>query len=187
MAIFAETLVEEWLNRRGCFTVRGAKGGLLEMDLLAVRYRKDGPPEAIHYEVQASTDPISWMTRWTPELQRRHRIGPNNARRRAPEEMSQCVEAYIAKKFRDPWVVAVREKLWPGAEWRFALVHGVVRHPEELPAIAGHGVEVIDLALVLNELMDRKGKDRPLKTTSSTAADVAALISLDRKLRPGND
>ncbi len=34
VAIFAETLVEEWLNRNGYFTVRGAKAGLLEMDLL---------------------------------------------------------------------------------------------------------------------------------------------------------
>ena len=187
MAIFAETLVEEWLNRKGCFTVRGAKGGLLEMDLLAVRHREGRSPEAVHYEVQASTGPIPWMTKWTPELQREHRIGPNSARRRTPEEMSKCVEGWIFKKFRDPRVEGVREKLWPGADWRFALVHGVVRHPEELPAIGAHGVEVIDLAVVVNELMDRKGKNRPVKTTSSTAADIAALIGVDRELRTGKE
>ena len=81
MALFAETLVEEWLNRRGYFTIRGAKGGLLEMDLLAIRHRKD-EPKALHVEVQASTGPISWITKWTPELQRELKIGANNARKR---------------------------------------------------------------------------------------------------------
>jgi hypothetical protein len=47
VAIFAETLVEEWLNRKGFFTIRGAKGGLLEMDLLAVRYREGEEPEGL--------------------------------------------------------------------------------------------------------------------------------------------
>ena len=186
MALFAETLVEEWLNRRGGFTVRGAKAGLLEMDLLAVRHTEGAQPEAVHYEVQASTGPISWMTRWTPELQRKHGIGPNNARRRTDEEMSACVEAWIGKKFRDDRVEGARRRLWPDAEWRFALVHGVVRHPEELPAIESHGVEIIDLSVVMDELMDRRdrGGVRPLKTTSSTAADVAALIGVDREARP---
>jgi hypothetical protein len=184
VAIFAETLVEEWLNRRGFFTIRGAKGGLLEMDLLAVRYREDKEPEAVHYEVQASTGPISWMTRWTPELQKELDIGPNNARKRDKSQMEECVNNWIYKKFRDPRVEEVREKLWPDADWRFALVHGVVKHTEELPVIAEHGVEVLDLSVVLDELMDREGKDRPVKTTSSTAADIAALIGVDRALGP---
>ncbi len=186
VALFAETLVEEWLNRRGCFTVRGAKAGLLEMDLLAIRHRGDTTPEAVHYEVQASTGPISWMTRWTPELQRKHGIGPNNARQRTDEEMSACVEVWIHKKFLDDRVREVRRRLWPDADWRFALVHGVVRHREELPAIEDHGVEIIDLARVIDELMDRRDRRgvRPVKTTSSTAADVAALIGVDREVRP---
>lgn len=182
VAIFAETLAEEWLNRKGFFTILGAKGGLLEMDLLAVRYREDEEPEAVHYEVQASTGPPSWITKWTPELQKELGIGPNSARKRDQRQMEECVNSWIYKKFRDPRVEEVREKLWPDADWHFALVHGVVRHPKELPAIAAHGVEVLDLSIVLDELMDRKGKGRPVKTTSSTAADIAALIGVDRTL-----
>ena len=37
MALLAESLVEEWLNREGYFTIRGVKHGVGEMDLLAVR------------------------------------------------------------------------------------------------------------------------------------------------------
>ncbi len=185
MALFAETLVEEWLNRRGYFTIRGAKGGLLEMDLLAIRYREDDEPEALHVEVQASTGPISWITKWTPELQRRLGIGANNARKRTDGQMSECVEGWISKKFRDPRVEKVRHELWPGADWQFTLVHGAVRYPEELQAIGDRGVVLVELSVVLDELMDRKGEGRPMKTTSSTAADIAALIGADRTLRPG--
>ena len=37
MALLAESLVEEWLNRQGYFTIRGVKHGVDKMDLLAVR------------------------------------------------------------------------------------------------------------------------------------------------------
>lgn len=186
MAIFAETLVEEWLNREGYFTVRGAKAGLLEMDLLAVRPGTGGV-EALHYEVQASTGPISWMTPWTPALREELGIASSNARGRTPGQLAECVEAWVAKKFADPRVEKVRERLWPGASWGFVLVAGVVRHPKELEEIRSRGVRVLDLASVLDELTGPNGNDRPIKTTSSTAADIAAVIGLDRKLRPGED
>lgn len=35
MALLGESLVEEWLNREGFFTIRGVKHGVGEMDLLA--------------------------------------------------------------------------------------------------------------------------------------------------------
>ena len=37
MALLAEEIVEEWLNRQGYFTIRGVKVGVHEIDLLAVR------------------------------------------------------------------------------------------------------------------------------------------------------
>lgn len=186
MAIFAETLVEEWLNRRGYFTVRGAKAGQLEMDLLAVRPSAEDGVEALHYEVQASTGPISWLTDWTPELQKRHRIGRNSARGRSAEQLAECVGAWVGKKFCDPRVLAARERLWPGARWAFGLVAGEVRHDGELEEIRSREVEVLRLSVVLDELTGEGGGDeRPIKKTSSTAADIAALIEVDRKLRPG--
>lgn len=181
MALFAETLVEEWLNRRGYFTVRGAKGGLLEMDLLAVRPRVGEGPQAVHFEVQASTRPNAWISKWTPRLQRELGVSSNNARKRSEEQLAECVEAWVAKKFLSPKVIEVREGLWPGLSWEHAFVHGVVKHREELPAIAAYGVEVIELASMIDELVERKGK--VFKTTSSTAADIAALIGVDRDMR----
>jgi hypothetical protein len=37
MALLAEEIVEEWLNHHGFFTIRGAKTGVREIDILAVR------------------------------------------------------------------------------------------------------------------------------------------------------
>ena len=48
MALVAETLVEEWLNRKGYFTIRGAKTGQGKIDLLAASFHE---PEALHVEV----------------------------------------------------------------------------------------------------------------------------------------
>ena len=187
MALFAETLVEEWLNRDGYFTVRGAKAGQLEMDLLAVRPdAAAGGFEALHYEVQASTGPISWVTDWTPGLQRRHGIGRNSARGRTAEQLAECVEAWVGKKFSDPRLAAARGRLWPKTEWRFGLVVGEVRHPRELEEIRSRGVEVVGLLHVLDDLT-RHGGGGPIKKTSSTAADIAALIGLDRKRRGDED
>ncbi len=57
MAFLAETLVDEWLNRQGYFTVRGLKDGVSEIDLLGVRRGPSGL-EACHAEVQASFRPV---------------------------------------------------------------------------------------------------------------------------------
>ena len=51
MALLAESLVEEWLNRDGFFTIRGVKHGVGEMDLLAVRPQPDGRVIGWHVEV----------------------------------------------------------------------------------------------------------------------------------------
>src|SRR5215203_4737401 len=48
MALVAETLVEEWLHRKGYFTIRGIKTGSGETDLLAASFRE---PAALHVEV----------------------------------------------------------------------------------------------------------------------------------------
>ena len=57
MALLAEELVEEWLNRQGYFTIRGVKLGVDEIDILAVRFLEGGELEYRHVEVQASMRP----------------------------------------------------------------------------------------------------------------------------------
>src|SRR5215212_11832076 len=50
VALLAETLVEEWLNRQGYFTVRGVKGGVTADFSVIDPYRMmrtGGPPERL--------------------------------------------------------------------------------------------------------------------------------------------
>jgi hypothetical protein len=75
MGLLAESLVDEWLNRAGFFTVRGIKHGVGEMDLLGVRPRMSSL-EAWHVEVQASFRPISYIASLpddAPEEKKRRR------------------------------------------------------------------------------------------------------------------
>ncbi len=58
MAILAESLVEEWLNREGFFTIRGVKHGIEEIDVLAIRHEPEAPVIGWHVEVQASFRPL---------------------------------------------------------------------------------------------------------------------------------
>jgi hypothetical protein len=69
MALLAEELVEEWLNRRGYFTIRGVKLGVHEIDLLAIRPSASGL-ECRHLEVQASVRPVSYITRVPKDVQK---------------------------------------------------------------------------------------------------------------------
>lgn len=62
MALLAEELVEEWLNRQGYFTIRGIKTGVHEIDILAVRH-VSGRLECRHLAVQASMRLVSYITR----------------------------------------------------------------------------------------------------------------------------
>lgn len=61
MTALAESLVDEWLNRQGFFSVRGIKHGVDEIDLLGVRPDGKGL-EAWHVEVQASFRPIGYIS-----------------------------------------------------------------------------------------------------------------------------
>lgn len=61
MALLGEEVVEEWLNRRGYFTIRGIKLGVHEIDILAFRPKANGNHESRHIEVQISTNPIAYL------------------------------------------------------------------------------------------------------------------------------
>lgn len=84
MALVAETLVEEWLNRKGYFTIRGAKTGQGEIDLLAVSFRE---PDALHVEVSVSARAIGYIS------------GPPIAKK-PPEELEASVGEWCIRKFQ---------------------------------------------------------------------------------------
>lgn len=79
MALLAEELVEEWLNRKGYFTIRGVKLGVHEIDLLAIR-PSDAGLECRHLEVQASVRPLATSLA-SRKMFRRQQDGPPVARR----------------------------------------------------------------------------------------------------------
>jgi len=169
MALLAESLVEEWLNRDGYFTIRGVKHGLAEMDLLAVRHRPEGI-EGRHVEVTVSFRPIGYIAR--------DMVGDSGrkgsyVRKRTPEQVEVCGRAYVDAKFRASDKKQLRERLWPGVDWSFHLVHGVVRYPEELKVFAREGVECLPFHRLLSELSRRDWHS----FSGSAGGDLAEIVS----------
>ncbi len=72
-----------------------------------------------------------------------------------------------------------REAMWPGAEWKYVLVHAVVKHPEELREIEKRGVELVPLQTVLEDLCP---PERP-PFTASAGGDLADLIDFYGRTR----
>jgi hypothetical protein len=155
LALFAEALVEEWLNRRGYFSIRGVKIGSSEIDLLAV---SPGEPKGLHVEVSVAIRPMAYYCTSSPK-------------RLSSQEVESCTERWVFKKYRNEKVVQQRETLWPGREWSFMFVHGNVKHKEELGFISGQGVELVEMREVLTEL-----RKRTPFTTSSESSAVAELV-----------
>lgn len=174
MALLAETLVEEWLNRQGFLTVRGVRDGVNEMDILAVRLgaSEGSEREAWHVEVQSSFRPMNYLTPLPKRLQQETGKGAGSAFQRTPEMVEECVEAWIEKKYRKDKMVKHRDFFCTGAEWKRVLVHAVVKHEKELDEFRRQGVETIPLQKVLEELCP---PERPA-FTASAGTDIADLI-----------
>lgn len=150
MALLAEEIVEEWLNRQGYFTIRGVKIGVHEMDLLAVRFATTGL-DCRHIEVQASVRPVSYLTRVPKAVQKETGRAAGSAKVRKEQELRQGVHEWIQKKYDHPEKKRVRERLAPGAWSRELVVHRV-KHEVELTMIADAGIAVRHLSEILAEL-----------------------------------
>ena len=98
MALVAETLVEEWLNRKGYFTIRGIKTGQGEIDLLAVSFRE---PDALHVEVTVFADPIGYIGR---------DASGSYVKKRTPEEVKAGAEYWFRKKVQGTKEQVVRRR-----------------------------------------------------------------------------
>ena len=84
MGLIAETLVEEWLNSQGFFTIRGLKEGVDEIDLLGIQ-SKNSSIKYVHYEVQVSHNPVGYIT---------------GNKKRTPEELEISTQEWIEKKYK---------------------------------------------------------------------------------------
>ena len=169
MALLAESLVEEWLNRKGYFTIRGIKHGLGEMDLLAVHPQSDGVV-GWHVEVTVSFRPIGYVAR--------EPVGDSGrrgsyVRKRTPEQVQVYARNWVDNKFRAPDKVQLRARLWPGVTWSFHLVHGVVRYPDELEEFAREGVTCHSFHQLLSDLSQCDG----CSFSGSAGGDLAQIIS----------
>ena len=175
MALLAEEIVEEWLNRQGYFTIRGIKMGVQEIDLLAVKWQMDGKAECRHVEVQASMRPVSYISRVPKEEQKVGRA--TNSAKRSNEELNQGVAEWVEKKFRRSDKKALMAKLWNG-DWSSELVVNVVKSEEELKLIAGHGIKI----LRLNEIVSALARDS-FVIGSASGADIVDLIHMGSHTR----
>lgn len=156
MALLAEEIVEEWLNRKGYFTIRGIKIGVQEIDLLAVRLI-DQKVECRHIEVQASINAVSYVTGVSKAIQKEQGRSANSAKKRSSEELESCVKEWIEKKFLMKSKEKIREEIVSGGDWSYELVVNHVKHPEELDVIKRNGVNVIALSSVIDDLRTEKG------------------------------
>jgi hypothetical protein len=174
MALLAESLVEEWLNRRNFFTIRGIKHGIGELDLLGIRRESDGTLTGWHVEVQASFRPVGYIAKLTGDLLTANgkRRARTSAVARTSDEIETCAKEWVGSKFLADDKHLVRNRLWPGVDWSFHLVHAVVRSQEELSVIEAQGVQCHSFHRVLSELL-RRGKG---VYSGSAGGDLAEIV-----------
>ena len=170
MALLAETLVDEWLNRKGFFTMRGLKHGVHEIDLLGIRL-EENMHYAKHVEVQVSLRPIGYIAPLLPELVVGFAKSRTSAKKRTREMIRPCVEAWIEKKFSSLEKCRVRNLKWGNCDWQYIFVHGVVKDEFELEVMRDNGIETIPLFNILQDL-----KHSPGSVTGGAGTDFAELI-----------
>ena len=173
MAILAESLVEEWLNRERFFTIRGVKHGGGEIDLLAIRHEPRAAVIGWHVEVQASFHPVTYIAKLTKEMAQASNKAPTNAAARTPEQVETCARYWVQSKFKAPNKAKIREGLWPNVDWSFHLVHAEVKHPEELGVFQQEGVECHCFRNLLKDLSRRTDHH----FSGSAGGDLAEIIT----------
>jgi hypothetical protein len=136
MALIAEELVQEWLNRQGYFTIRGIKLGNHEIDILAVKLGAE--IERRHIEVQVSYNPIAY-------------ISDSYAKNKDALALAESVQKWIHKKFDLPEKDAVRQKLAPG-KWTRELVYHEISHSEEIEELHQRGIVLHKFADVVSSM-----------------------------------
>ena len=173
MALLAEEIVEEWLNRQGYFTIRGVKLGVHEIDLLAVKIGEHGV-DCRHIEVTASIRPISYITDVPKAIQKETGRKPKSTKQRTTEELRVGIQEWVDKKFNLKSKSQLRKQLYPG-DWSFELVVHKIRHPEELELlIQDAGIRIHHLRDIVNELANTN-----MMIGSASGASLVDLVLLD--------
>jgi len=172
VSLLAEEVVEEWLNRDGFFTIRGVKVGAYEMDILAIRPLAGGGHECRHVEVQASINPISYITKLPAALRKQTGVAPHNAKKRDLPLLRESVQEWVGAKFNHPKKVELLNNLCSG-DWTKELVVGRVKYEEELSLLKEAGVTVHHLKDILKEMTVKPGVVK-----AASGADLYDLMQL---------
>ena len=172
MALLAESLVEEWLNRRGFFTIRGIKHGIAEIDLLAIRHEETSVT-GWHVEVQVSFRPVGYIAKLTDDMARDLNRVRTNASARTPEQIETCARAWVQSKFKAGAKAKARGGLWPHVQWQYHLVHAKVRERRELEVFQKEGVTCHSFRQLLADLSRRKDHS----FSGSAGGDLAEIVS----------
>lgn len=159
MAHLSESLVEEYLNRKKFFTIRGAKQGVGESDILGIR-RLGEKIEGLHVEVQTSFRPVSYLSN-------------SNAKKRNDEEVSEQMKLWIEKKFTRMTKSTLRESIFPGIEWRYVFVCARLKDEREKNHIIDAGIEVIPFGEILAFLIRKVKKG---EFTTSSGGDLVEVM-----------
>ena len=150
MALLAEELVEEWLNRDGFFTIRGVKIGVQEMDLLAIRPSKSGL-ECRHIEVQASINPVSYLFRLSKADRIETGRSATSSAKRTPEQLARGADDWVQKKFHRKDKKKLLLSISPGP-WTNEVVLHNLKFEEEVVLLEERGVKVHRLGDVIESL-----------------------------------
>jgi hypothetical protein len=172
MALLAEEVVQEWLNRQGFFTIRGIKLGVHEIDILAIRPHSNGQHDCRHIEIQISTNPISYISPVPKAIQKTRGIGPAHAGKRTTDEVNQGIREWINKKFNQPKKASLRERLFPGP-WTRELVVNTVKYPVELELFKRAGITILHL----NDIVRSMVEDKTI-IDAAAGADLFTLMQL---------
>jgi hypothetical protein len=175
MALLAEELVEEWLNRNGYFTIRGIKLGVHEIDLLAIRINGSNI-EARQIEVQASVHPISYLSPLPKEVRKRTGRGSNSVKTRSEKELKDGIKEWVEKKYTHVAKEKIRKRLFSG-NWSFELVVHQVKFPHELDLLREQGILIHNLDEIVASLSE--GHDTIIP--SASGSDLFELVMLGRE------
>ena len=171
MALLAEEIVEEWLNREGYFTIRGIKLGVHEIDILAIKLN-GSEIEARHIEVQASSNPVSYFCQLSKRLRKKTGRSPQSTKLRSSEEINESVTEWLERKYYHKRKQELRQSLYPG-KWEFELVIHKVKYDDEIEVIKNKGIKVFYLSDVIKSI----SKSNSTIIQSAAGASLLELIN----------
>jgi len=164
MAMLDEHLVEEWLNRKGYFTMRGVKSGVDEIDFLALKYTNN-TPHFLHVEVQISFRPIGYLG------------GNSSAKSRDAAEIKAGVQEWIKKKFTSEKKIQMRASISPNADWQYMFVCANLKkdsEPHVLDTMKNAAEKQIEIVRYSEVLKNLQADSR--HQSSSIASDITELL-----------